>query len=78
MFMGATCSCVKFVRSVQCFILLYQMVPVSLYVCFECFKLLLAHRVGHDQEMCDPKGGESGVVGTSDIVEDLGQVMLVF
>jgi len=71
MIMGAFCEGVRFVRIVQYVILLYQMVPVSLYVCFECFKLPLAYRVHHDQKMIDPRDGEAAAMRTSDIVEDL-------
>lgn len=59
-------------------IILYQVVPVSLYVVFEVVKLLLGALINRDQQMMDPATGINALARTADLVEELGQVEYVF
>lgn len=60
------------------FIILYHVIPVSLYICFEAFKIVLAQKIGRDPQLVDPRTGEAALARTSNLVEELGQVSYVF
>jgi len=79
MFMAGFCpGGVNALLSVQYFILLYQVVPVSLYVCFEVFRMVLAKKVDQDPQFEDPVTGDGAVNRSSDVIEDMGQVSHIF
>jgi len=59
-------------------IILYQIVPISLYVCFEIVKLLLGFQINLDKQMVDPVSKKGAFARTADLVEELGQVRHVF
>lgn len=67
-----------FVRFFQYWIILYQIVPISLYVCFEVVKLLLGLQINLDKEMMDPLTRQHAVARTADLVEEMGQVHHIF
>mmetsp|Transcript_131570 Transcript_131570/g.380590 ORF Transcript_131570/g.380590 Transcript_131570/m.380590 type:complete len:1115 (+) Transcript_131570:85-3429(+) len=67
-----------FVRFCKYWIILYQIVPISLYVCFEIVKLLLGAQINMDEQMADPDTGLHAVARTADLVEELGQVQHIF
>jgi phospholipid-translocating ATPase len=68
-----------FKRFMIYWIVLYQMVPISLYVCFEMVKLLLGAWINLDKSMVDPDPPHRGAVArTADLIEELGQVNFVF
>eukprot|EP00931_Biecheleriopsis_adriatica_P071564 TRINITY_DN4543_c0_g2_i1.p1 TRINITY_DN4543_c0_g2~~TRINITY_DN4543_c0_g2_i1.p1 ORF type:complete len:1125 (+),score=195.71 TRINITY_DN4543_c0_g2_i1:99-3473(+) len=60
------------------FIILYHIVPVSLYVVFELVKLLLGNAINRDEQMKDAHTGDHALARTSDLVEELGQVEHIF
>jgi len=62
----------------QYWIILYQIVPISLYVFFEIVKLVLGAQINLDPQMVDPETGLHAQARTADLVEELGQVMHVF
>ncbi|CAK0879934.1 unnamed protein product, partial [Prorocentrum cordatum] len=59
-------------------IILYQIVPISLYVCFEVMKLILAYQVVTDPQMVDPETALPALARTADLMEEMGQVDFVF
>lgn len=59
-------------------IILYQIVPISLYVTFEVIKLILGIQINLDPQMVDPLTNKAAVARTADLVEELGQVDFVF
>jgi len=59
-------------------IILYHIVPISLYVCFEIVKLSLGFQINLDRSMVDKRSGEGAVARTADLVEEVGQVGWVF
>jgi len=65
-------------RFIVYFIILYQIVPISLYVLFEIIKLLLGMQVNKDPQMVDPRTGRAALARTADLVEEMGQVNFVF
>lgn len=67
-----------FQRFVWYWIILYQIVPISLYVGFEIIKLVLGFNIGRDPQMVDPKTNVPALARTADLVEELGQVGFVF
>lgn len=66
------------VRFCKYWIILYQIVPISLYVCFEIVKLFLGAQINLDKQMVDPDTGLNAIARTADLVEELGQVQHVF
>lgn len=73
---------VDFVKRVIVYwIILYQVVPVSLYVVFEMVKLLLGLRINRDEQMAITQDDGTKVYAlarTADLVEELGQVEHIF
>ncbi|CAE8644207.1 unnamed protein product [Polarella glacialis] len=65
-------------RFVIYWIILYQIVPISLYVVFEMVKLLLGIAINRDPDMVDPTTGVHAVARTTDLVEEMGQVEHIF
>jgi len=61
-------------------VILYQIVPISLYVCFEAVKLLLGFQINADPQMADHinSDGKKAVARTADLVEEVGQVEFIF
>ncbi|CAE7035228.1 ALA3 [Symbiodinium natans] len=59
-------------------IILYQIIPVSLYVCFEIIKLALAFQINKDPSMVDLRTQQHASARTADLVEEMGQVNFVF
>jgi len=59
-------------------IILYSLIPVSLYVAFELVKLLLGFQINRDPQMVDPKTQKPALARTADLVEEMGQVNFVF
>jgi phospholipid-transporting ATPase len=59
-------------------IILYQIVPISLYVCFEVMKLILGYQIGADPQMVDARTRTPARARTADLVEEMGQVNFVF
>lgn len=66
------------VRFLIYWIVLYQIVPISLYVCFEIVKLALGIQINLDAQMCDPRTQQYALARTADLVEELGQVDFIF
>lgn len=66
------------VRFIVYWIILYQIVPISLYVCFEIIKLILGFQINRDPKMVDPRTGVPALARTADLVEEMGQVNFVF
>jgi phospholipid-translocating P-type ATPase (flippase) len=60
------------------FIVLYHIVPISLYVCFELLKLVLVFQLNTDAGMADPDTGVFSVARTSDLIEEMGQIDFIF
>lgn len=56
----------------------YHVVPMSLYVCFEMLKLVLAYQVNTDVQMLDKETSEFAVARTVDLIEEMGQINFVF
>eukprot|EP00930_Biecheleria_cincta_P034565 TRINITY_DN23879_c0_g1_i1.p1 TRINITY_DN23879_c0_g1~~TRINITY_DN23879_c0_g1_i1.p1 ORF type:complete len:1156 (+),score=201.51 TRINITY_DN23879_c0_g1_i1:37-3504(+) len=67
-----------FTRFLFYWIILYQIVPISLYVCFEIVKLVLGILINQDPQMFDPRSGKYALARTADLVEEMGQVNFVF
>mmetsp|Transcript_89579 Transcript_89579/g.159036 ORF Transcript_89579/g.159036 Transcript_89579/m.159036 type:complete len:1113 (+) Transcript_89579:84-3422(+) len=65
-------------RFIFYWIILYQVVPISLYVCFEIVKLVLGFQINKDPAMVDPRTGVGAMARTADLVEEMGQVNFVF
>mmetsp|Transcript_22618 Transcript_22618/g.52741 ORF Transcript_22618/g.52741 Transcript_22618/m.52741 type:complete len:1132 (-) Transcript_22618:73-3468(-) len=59
-------------------VILYQIVPISLYVAFEVLKLLLGYQINIDKLMIDKRTEKGAQARTADLVEELGQVDFVF
>lgn len=59
-------------------IILYQIVPISLYVTFEIIKLLLGFQINMDKQMYDQRTNKNAFARTADLVEELGQVDFIF
>lgn len=59
-------------------IVMYQVVPISLYVFFEGLKLLLGARISTDETMRCGRTGKLALARTADLVEEMGQVDFVF
>jgi len=59
-------------------IILYQVVPISLYVCFEIVKLVLGFQINMDKQMFDKRTQLGAFARTADLVEELGQVDFIF
>lgn len=59
-------------------IILYQVVPISLYVLFEAAKLCLAVQVNIDKSMIDERNNTPALARTADLMEEMGQVDFVF
>mmetsp|Transcript_111347 Transcript_111347/g.175453 ORF Transcript_111347/g.175453 Transcript_111347/m.175453 type:complete len:1136 (+) Transcript_111347:57-3464(+) len=68
----------SFVRALQYWIILYQIVPISLYVCFEIMKLVLGFQINMDNQMVDKRTNTRAFARTADLVEELGQVDFIF
>eukprot|EP00425_Heterocapsa_triquetra_P004046 CAMPEP_0195063208 /NCGR_PEP_ID=MMETSP0448-20130528/9627_1 /TAXON_ID=66468 /ORGANISM="Heterocapsa triquestra, Strain CCMP 448" /LENGTH=1045 /DNA_ID=CAMNT_0040094037 /DNA_START=349 /DNA_END=3486 /DNA_ORIENTATION=+ len=66
------------VRFLMYWIILYQVVPISLYVCFEMIKLILGIQINRDAQMVDPRTGKHALARTADLVEEMGQVSFIF
>jgi len=66
------------VRYFMYWIILYQVVPISLYVCFEMIKLILGFHINRDPQMVCPRTGKAALARTADLVEEMGQVNFVF
>lgn len=67
-----------FINFLIYWIILYQIVPISLYVCFEIVKLLLGFQINLDKQMIDSRTGQGAFARTADLVEELGQVDFIF
>eukprot|EP00435_Cladocopium_sp_Y103_P042653 s786_g11.t2 len=59
-------------------IILYQIIPISLYVFFEIVKLILGVQINRDPQMRDPRTKLGAMARTADLVEEMGQVNFVF
>lgn len=59
-------------------IIMYQLVPISLYVCFEMIKLILGFQITFDKQMVDPRTNVGANARTADLVEEIGQVDFIF
>lgn len=59
-------------------IILYQIIPISLYVFFEIVKLILGVQINRDPQMRDPRTKLGASARTADLVEEMGQVNFVF
>lgn len=55
-----------------------HMIPISLYVVIEMLKLGLAYLVNSDVRMYDDETESFGKCRNSDLIEELGQVEMVF
>lgn len=66
------------IKFFKCWIVMYQVVPISLYVFFEVLKLMLGARISIDEQMRDPRTRKLAVARTADLVEEMGQVGFVF
>eukprot|EP00928_Gymnodinium_smaydae_P025633 TRINITY_DN20359_c0_g2_i2.p1 TRINITY_DN20359_c0_g2~~TRINITY_DN20359_c0_g2_i2.p1 ORF type:complete len:1103 (+),score=204.72 TRINITY_DN20359_c0_g2_i2:75-3383(+) len=66
------------VRFLIYWIVLYQVVPISLYVCFEVLKIILGIRINLDKQMVCPRTEKGAFARTADLVEELGQVNYLF
>lgn len=55
-------------------VLFNYIIPVSMYVTVEMQKFLGSYFIMWDDDMFDEELGESAVVNTSDLNEELGQV----
>lgn len=55
-----------------------QVIPTSLYVAVEVFKILQSKLVSSDNNMYDEKTKRGVVCRTSDLIEELGQVEFIF
>ena len=51
---------------------------MSLYVALEITKLVLAYMIHRDKALFDPKTGHNALPRNSDIIEEVGQVEIVF
>jgi len=67
-----------FVRFLIYWIILYQIVPISLYVCFEVLKLILGFQINSDPMMVYEPTGQGALARTADLVEELGEVQHIF
>jgi len=67
-----------FINFLIYWIILYQIVPISLYVCFETVKLALGFQINFDKQMVDSRTGQGAMARTADLVEELGQVDFIF
>merc|ERR1719502_986440 len=59
-------------------IILYQVVPISLYVVFEMMKLILGAQINFDKQMVDKRDEKYTFARTADLVEELGQADFIF
>lgn len=59
-------------------IILYQVVPISLYVVFEMMKILLGLQINFDKQMVDKRDEKGAIARTADLVEELGQCDFIF
>jgi len=59
-------------------VILYQIVPIGLYVGFEVMKLVLGFQINFDKSMVDEKTKQAAMARTADLVEEMGQVRYVF
>eukprot|EP00931_Biecheleriopsis_adriatica_P116278 TRINITY_DN91944_c0_g1_i1.p1 TRINITY_DN91944_c0_g1~~TRINITY_DN91944_c0_g1_i1.p1 ORF type:complete len:1091 (-),score=194.42 TRINITY_DN91944_c0_g1_i1:2-3274(-) len=66
------------IRFVYYWIILYQIVPISLYVCFEIIKLALGFQINTDPQMLCPRTKLKAMARTADLVEEMGQVNFIF
>ncbi|CAK9013363.1 Phospholipid-transporting ATPase ID (ATPase class I type 8B member 2) (P4-ATPase flippase complex alpha subunit ATP8B2), partial [Durusdinium trenchii] len=67
-----------FLRFLFYWIILYQIIPISLYVFFEIVKLVLGFQINRDPQMVDPRSKLGATARTADLVEEMGQVNFVF
>eukprot|EP00929_Paragymnodinium_shiwhaense_P112427 TRINITY_DN80685_c0_g1_i1.p1 TRINITY_DN80685_c0_g1~~TRINITY_DN80685_c0_g1_i1.p1 ORF type:complete len:1223 (+),score=190.12 TRINITY_DN80685_c0_g1_i1:36-3671(+) len=66
---------VSFVRYL---IVLYHVVPMSLYIVYEVLKLVLGFQVNADEQMVDPVTKQSALARTTDLMEEIGQIDFIF
>jgi len=59
-------------------IILYPIVPISLYVIYEMVKLILGFQINLDKQMYDERTQKNAFARTADLVEELGQVDFIF
>lgn len=67
-----------FLRFLFYWIILYQIIPISLYVFFEIVKLVLGFQINRDPQMKDERTKLGAMARTADLVEEMGQVNFVF
>lgn len=65
-----------FITFLVYWLVIYHVLPISLYVCFEMVKMVLGYWINTDPQMCHE--GQFAVARTVDLVEELGQVDFVF
>lgn len=59
-------------------IILYPIVPISLYVVYEMVKLILGFQINFDKQMYDKRTDKNAAARTADLVEEIGQVDFIF
>ena len=55
-----------------------HLIPISLYVALEIIKLIQTNLITYDNKMYDFKKNKAALARTSDLIEELGQVELIF
>jgi len=66
-------------QKITTFIITFShLIPMSLYVALEVVKLSLALWIFIDDDMIDPDTGMSALARNSDLVEEMGQIEIVF
>ena len=66
------------VQTLTFYVAYSHLIPISLYVALEVVKLALAYLIGQDLEMYYAEDDRPTSCRTSDLVEELGQVELIF
>ena len=60
------------------YIIFSSMIPNSLYIAIELVKLIQGMFINYDQGMIDPVTNIRAIARTSDLIEELGQVKIIF